>query len=266
MNTMEIARSAGVQTWTPVESAAPALQVKWARHADEVKAAQRLRYEVFAQEMGATLQTMPGCATGLDVDEFDAYCEHLLVLAPQADDAAPRVVGTYRVMLPDAIRRMGRCYSETEFELSPLAHLRPHMAELGRSCIAPDWRSGAVLLMLWSHLIRFLANNGAKCAIGCASIPMHDGGVNAAGVWNELRDHHMAPAALQVKAHHPLPVHLLPTSGHATLPPLVKGYLRIGAQLLGAPAWDADFGTADLPMMLTFADMPAAYRKRFLDH
>jgi len=237
------------------------LLVTWARHQDEVQAAQRLRHQVFHDECGAQLRPH---ALGLDVDEFDDCCEHLLVHTVPTDESPAQVVGTYRVLLPGAARRMGRYYTETEFDLSRLAHLRPTMAELGRSCIAAPWRTGGVILMLWTHLVRFLHAHAVQQAIGCASVPMPDGGANAARLWQELRSLHMSPEPLRVTPRVALPVDLLPSQGPAEWPPLVRGYVKIGAQVLGAPAWDSSFGCADLPMMLDFATMSPAYRRRFM--
>lgn len=263
------ARSDTARTLAPVQQRP--LKVHWARHLDEVRAAQRLRHEVFVLEGGArpisshsTTGTGSSTDPGLDIDAFDDACEHLLVSLEATDESAEQVVGTYRVLLPDAARRMGQYYTETEFDIQSLNGLRPTLAELGRSCIAGPWRTGGVILMLWSHLVRFLIANGAQHAIGCASVGMADGGANAARLWRELQGSHLAPQSLRVMPHLPLPVHLLPQDGQADWPPLVKGYVKCGAKVLGAPAWDSDFGCADLPMLLDIAGMTPAYRKRFL--
>ena len=237
------------------------LKVAWVRHEDELRAAQRLRHRVFHEEWNP--HATPS-SQALDVDRFDAYCEHLIVTAVESADRPAQVVGTYRVLLPDAARRAGGYYTETEFDLSGLQGLKPSLAELGRSCIAAPWRTGGVILMLWTHLVRFLHANGVQQAIGCASVPMPDGGANAARLWHELRGTHLAPEHLRVTPHVALPVDLLPAMGAAEWPPLVRGYIKIGAQVLGAPAWDSAFGCADLPMMLDFNGMSAAYRKRFI--
>lgn len=237
------------------------LTVSWVRHQDELRAAQRLRYQVFHGEWGARQLSEP---SGLDHDAFDEHCEHLIVSLAESADAPAQVVGTYRVLLPDAARRAGRYYTDTEFDLTALEPLKPTMAELGRSCIAAPWRTGGVILMLWTHLIRFLSDNGVERAIGCASVPMPDGGANAARLWQELRSSHLVPEALRVRPRVALPVDLLPSEGAAEWPPLVRGYIKIGAKVLGAPAWDSDFGCADLPMMLDLAAMSPAYRKRFM--
>ena len=244
------------------------LQVRWARHLDEVRQAQRLRHEVFAQELGADLSSRSPDGADLDIDDFDDYCEHLLVSTVTTDEAAERVVGTYRVMLPQAAVRAGRYYTESEFDLEALLPLRPNMAELGRSCIAPAWRTGGVIMMLWSHLAKFLFANQVHHAIGCASISMADGGHNAARLWEELRHGHLTDLQRRVAPHVPLPVERLLQSTRrdqpAEWPALIKGYVKCGAKVMGPPAWDPDFGTADLPILLDMVGMSDSYRRRLL--
>ena len=246
--------------------AAPLLEAIWTRHEDELRAAQRLRWRVFADEMGARLQTPPGVEPGLDVDRFDAHCEHLVVRTVATAAAPAQVVGTYRVLMPAAARRLGGLYSDTEFDLVRLARLRPGLAELGRSCIAPGWRHGGVVLMLWSQLGAFMQRNGIQCVMGCASVPIRDGGRQAADLWNVLRRTHLAALDDQVTPRLALPVDSLATGAKVEPPPLIKGYLRCGGKVLGPPAWDPDFCSADLPMLLRLSDLPATYRRRFLTH
>ena len=241
-----------------------ALVTCWARHADEVRAAQQLRWRVFAEDMGARLTPPAGTPAGHDVDLFDAHCEHLLVRTVETDDAPSRVVGTYRVLAPSAARRLGGLYSDTEFDLTRLRTLRPRMVELGRSCTDAAYRNGGVILLLWSSLAEFMQRNGLDLAIGCASVPMRDGGHVAASLWQQLSERHLAPIERRVRPRLPLPVDELRSDLAVEAPPLIKGYLACGAKLLGAPAWDPDFGTADLPMLLDLAELPEAYRRRFL--
>ena len=244
--------------------AAPArcgVAVAWARHVDEVREAQRLRFSVFASEMGARLNTpLPGH----DVDLFDDYCEHLLV----RDADTRQVIGTYRVLTPAQARRVGSTYSDTEFDLTRLRSLRSRMVELGRSCVHPDHRHGGVILALWGALADFMVRNQLDTMIGCASIPMlHNGVVSgdaAASIWEQLRHTHMAPIDYHVLPRLALPVEKLDGSLPIEPPALIKGYLRLGARVLGAPAWDPDFNTADLPMLMRLADLPVKYRKHFL--
>ncbi|NML18302.1 GNAT family N-acetyltransferase [Azohydromonas caseinilytica] len=248
----------------PVERARPArLEAVWARHEDEVAQAQRLRHRVFVQEMGARLRPAPGTPEGHDADLFDRYCEHLLVRTQATADASAQVVGTYRVLTPEGARLAGGLYSDLEFDLVRLRPLRRHMAELGRSCIDPRWRSGSVILLLWSALAAFMQRNGFQHMVGCASISMRDGGHAAASLWQQLRRTHLAPVDLQVRPRLPLPLESLRSDLAVEAPPLIRGYLRCGARVLGAPAWDPDFNTADLPLMLRLRDLPAAYSRHF---
>ncbi|MBI3157365.1 MAG: GNAT family N-acetyltransferase [Burkholderiales bacterium] len=227
-----------------------------------MRAAQRLRHLVFVQEMGARIAPPRGTPPGHDADLFDPFCEHLLVVAGEGD--AAEVVGTYRVLTPDAARRAGGLYSETEFDLTRLRPLRPRLAELGRSCVHPDWRRGGTILLLWAALADFMARNALDAMVGCASVPMRDGGHAAADLWRQLAATHLAPVEHRVRARLPLPVDELGSGRSVEPPPLLAGYLRCGARLLGAPAWDPDFGTADLPLLLRLADLPPRHRRHFL--
>jgi putative hemolysin len=240
------------------------LQAVWATQADEVREAQRLRFRVFAEEMGARLTPLPGTPAGLDVDAFDAHCEHLLVRTQETDDAPSRVVGTYRVLTPAAAKRAGGLYSDHEFDLSRLDALRPRFAELGRSCTAAEFRTGGVILMLWGALAGFMLRNGLDITVGCASITMHDGGHTAASLWHKLRADHLVASEFAATPRLPLPVEQLRGDLDVEPPALIKGYLRCGGQVLGPPAWDPEFQTADLPMMMKLADLPASYRRRFI--
>lgn len=237
------------------------IQVTWARHLDEVREAQRLRFDVFVNEMGARLTTP---IFGHDVDLFDDYCEHLLV----RDTESGQVIGTYRVLTPAQAKRVGGTYSDTEFDLTRLRSLRPRMVELGRSCVHPDHRHGGVIMALWSALGSFMVRNQLDTMIGCASIPMLCnglvGGDTAASIWQQVRKTHLAPIDYHVFPRLPLPVDQLDGSMTVEPPALIKGYLRLGARVLGAPAWDPDFNTADLPMLMRLADLHPRYRKHFL--
>lgn len=247
-----------------VEPSSPTrLLVQWARHQDEVRAAQRLRHQVFVQEMGARLPTP---LAGHDIDHFDDYCEHLLVRDPVSD----AVIGTYRLLTPAEARRAGGLYSDNEFDLAPIDAWRPRLVELGRSCVHADWRNGATILALWGALAEFMLRNRLEAMLGCASVPMYHPGLaygeGAASIWQQLRTRYLAEPEMQVQPYTALP---LPTEGRGTsgaaevqAPALIQGYLRMGAKVLGAPAWDPDFQTADLPLMARIEDLPARYRRQ----
>lgn len=249
----------------PQASAKPRLDVAWARHEDEVREAQRLRHAVFVDEMGARLNLPQGAPAGHDIDAFDPFCEHLLVRAVEPGQHSGPVVGTYRVLTPAAAKRAGGLYSETEFDLTRLRALRPQMVELGRSCVHPDHRSGGAIMLLWAALAEFMQRNALDTMIGCASISMRDGGHFAASLWKQLSQTHLAGIEHQVRPRLPLPVDELRQDLAADAPPLIKGYLRCGARVLGAPAWDPDFNTADLPLLMRIQDLPARYRRHFID-
>jgi putative hemolysin len=236
------------------------IRVSWALHEDEVREAQKLRFNVFVGEMGAQLSCK---LAGHDIDLFDDYCEHLLV----RDVLTEQVIGTYRVLTPAQAKRAGGTYSDTEFDLTRLRSIRSRMVELGRSCVHPDHRHGGVILALWGALFEFMNRNQLDTMIGCASIPMlHNGMVSgdvAASIWSQLSATHMASVEYHVRPRLPLPVEQLDRHLQVEPPALIKGYLRLGAKILGAPAWDPDFNSADLPMIMRVADMPARYRKHF---
>jgi putative hemolysin len=235
----------------------PNFKVEWANTVNEVKEAQRLRYKVFAEEMGAKLSQN---VEGIDIDEFDQYCDHLLV----RDQESLKVVGTYRVLPPHKAKEIGRLYSDSEFDLTRLNHLRPKLVELGRSCVHQDYRSGAVIMALWSGLAQYMLKNNYEIMLGCASIPMGDGGHFAASLYNSLRSEQMAPTELHAFPRLPLPLDKLNGGLNVEAPPLIKGYLKLGAKICSAPAWDPDFNTADLLTMMRLSDINPRYAKHFL--
>jgi len=249
-----------ISTSSPKDSKS-AIKVSWAKHQDEVREAQKLRYSVFANEMGARL---PATIPGHDIDLFDDYCEHLLV----RDGETNAVIGTYRVLTPVQAKRVGGTYTDTEFDLTRLRNMRERMVELGRSCVHPDHRHGGVILALWGALFEFMSRNQLDTMIGCASIPMlHNGIVSgdaAASMWKQLSKSNLASIEFHVRPRLPLPIEELDSNLPVEPPALIKGYLRLGAKILGAPAWDPDFNTADLPMLMQVKDLPLRYRKHFI--
>lgn len=222
----------------------------------ELFEAQRLRYQVFAGELGARID---GPFPGIDADLFDAYCEHLVV----RDRWTERLVGTYRLLTAEAARGLGRFYCESEFDLVRLDPLRPAMVELGRACVAPEYRSGPVLRLLWSGIGRFLRERGYRYLIGCASIDAHDGGHLAASVYLRLAGEYMAAGRFAARPHRRLPLESTVPYLDPELPVLLKGYLRAGARVCGEPALDEAFGTADLLMLLDVSEAAPRYAERF---
>ncbi len=246
-----------LHTAEQTRSRGPRLHVTLATCESEILAAQKLRYQIFAEELGARLPTR---IAGVDRDLFDPHCEHLIV----RDEESGRIVGTYRILSPEAARSVGSYYSESEFDLTRLAHLRPRTVEVGRSCIDPSYRSGAVISLLWAGLARYMLDNGHEYLIGCASIGMNDGGHNAAAIYNSLSSQ-LSPLEYRVFPRCPLPLAQLSQTSPAELPPLLKGYLRAGAWVCGEPAWDPDFNTADLLLLLPMSRINERYVRHFVE-
>lgn len=238
-------------------AAFPKLSLSLATTREEVREVQRLRYKIFIETMGLSALAND---EGLDVDEFDAYCDHLIV----RDARTLKVVGTYRVLGPNAARECGRFYSESEFDLGRLHHLRGSMVEAGRACIHPEYRSGGVIMLLWAGLAAFMRRERCEHLIGCASISLADGGHSAAAVYRGLSAAQLAPPEYRVTPHVPFPLPEQDFGGNAQVPPLLKGYLRSGAWVCGEPAWDADFHSADLFMLLPLAKLDERYARHYL--
>ncbi|WP_328929011.1 GNAT family N-acetyltransferase [Streptomyces sp. NBC_00190] len=235
----------------------PRYAVRLARNEDEVRAAQSLRHQVFAGELGARLD---GPEPGLDVDAFDAYCDHLLVI----DEEREQVVGTYRLLPPERAAVAGRLYSEGEFDLSALAPIRPDLVEVGRSCVHPDHRNGAVIALIWAGLARYMERSGHNWLAGCCSIPLADGGVLAAATREAALARAFAPEEYRVTPHLPWNPEGITFPARMELPPLLRGYLRLGAWVCGEPALDAEFGCADLYVLLSLRRTNPRYLKHFL--
>jgi putative hemolysin len=234
---------------------APRLGVGLARTDNDLEEAQRLRFKVFSQEMGARLGD-PDAA--IDADEFDAVCDHLLV----RDLDSGRVVGTYRILAPHRARAFGRLYSESEFDLARLAHLRPSLIEVGRSCVHADYRTGATILLLWAGLAQYMRKGGYRHLVGCASASLADGGAQAAGLRDELQAYLCEPE-YRVFPHLPFPHERMARPARVEVPPLIKGYLRVGARVCGEPAWDPDFHSADFLVWVSLDTMRPRYARHF---
>jgi putative hemolysin len=235
------------------------LSVHLARSNNEIREAQRLRYRVFAEEMGARLA---GTEPGIDEDLFDPYCDHLVV----ADEETGEVLGTYRILSGLTAQRLGTFYSDTEFDLARLANLRERTVELGRSCVHPDYRSGAVIALLWSGLAQYMQEHGYDYILGCASMSMADGGHAAAAAYRRLSQKHLSPPEYRAFPRCALPLQQLNAEVTPVIPPLIKAYLRVGAWICGEPAWDPDFNTADLLMMLPLSRLDQRYARHFMRH
>ncbi|MFJ5846385.1 GNAT family N-acetyltransferase [Streptomyces sp. NPDC092903] len=235
----------------------PRYRVSLAVDQEEVRAAQRLRHQVFAAEFGARLE---GPEPGLDSDAFDAYCDHLLVRETATGD----VVATYRLLPPERARIAGRLYAEGEFDLARLTPIRDDLVEVGRSCVHPAHRDGAVIALIWAGLARYMERTGHNWLAGCCSISLSDGGGAAARAWETVRNKHLAPEDYWVSPHRLWQAPAALPGGLAALPPLLRGYLRLGARICGAPAHDPEFNVADLYVLLSLRGTDPRYLRHFL--
>lgn len=227
-----------------------------ARTPARIESAQRLRYQVFTQEYGAELET----DSGIDQDRFDPWCEHFLVT-----DQSGEVVATTRLLHGDVAARIGGFYSEDEFDMARLKCNQGLFAELGRTCIRGDFRSGAALSMLWSAVAQYLVAERIDYLLGCASISMLDGGYKAWRISQQVQQDHMAADAFRVTPKRTLP-HLANQtlkSAKVEIPPLIRTYMRLGAEVCGEPCWDPAFRCADLLVLLDVDKLSARYARRY---
>ena len=238
-----------------------ALEARLARDAAEVEAAQRLRYRVFYEEMTAT-PSAEMRAAGRDFDRFDAACDHLLVLDGRLGDGPEAIVGTYRLLRGEVAARHGGFYSEGEFDLGALAAHRARTLELGRACVDARYRTRATMQRLWSGIADYVFTHDVGVMLGCASLPGTDPEAIAPAL-SYLHHRHLAPPELRPRA---LPglfrrMDLLPPERFAEsdavaalearavvagLPPLIKGYLRLGGFVGEGAVVDHQFGTTDV--------------------
>lgn len=232
------------------------LYLSLARTPAEIAEAQRLRYKVFAEEMGAQVSG----TGGLDIDGFDDFCDHLLV----RESNTHQVIGTYRILSPHQAAQAGGYYSAGEFDLSRITHLYDRTVEVGRACVHQAYRSGGTITMLWAGLAKYMQMHHYEYMIGCASVPMNDGGHAAASLFNRLKDDYLSPAEYRVFPHNRLPIEALNQDMQVACPPLIKGYLRLGAYICSEPAWDAYFNTADMLVMLPLSRINKRYAAHFL--
>lgn len=249
---------AKVSTDTFSEQATGSLQVSLAETRQEIEESLRLRYQVFCTEMGANLQPQDG---GLETDEFDRHCLHLLV----RDTGSGQVVGSTRLLLDRAIPDAGMFYSETEFDLHPILSLSGRFMEVGRTCIHAEYRTGAAIRTLWNGIAQQVIQHDIDYLIGCASLPMGSDGAHAHAIIDRIRDRYFTPDALRAQPRLPLPEATLPANTSVVLPALLKAYLRLGAKVAGEACWDPVFNVADLFILLDRERLAPRYARTFID-
>ncbi|MBX7450280.1 GNAT family N-acetyltransferase [Mycolicibacterium sp. 3033] len=238
---------------TPAGSA-PRYSLLLCRDDASIEAAQRLRHDVFTSEPGFAFAD---AGSGRDVDPFDEYCDHLLV----REDRTGELVGCYRMLPAPGAIAAGGLYTATEFDVSALDALRPSLVEMGRAVVRDGHRNGAVVLMMWAGILAYLDHSGYDYVTGCVSVPVADpariepAGAHLRGVRDFVMRRHRAPHELTVRPYRPVIVdgrtlEDIAPPARVSVPPLMRGYLRLGAQVCGEPAHDPDFGVGDFPALL----------------
>jgi putative hemolysin len=235
---------------------------------DDVQAARRLRHQVFSTEFGAIT---PG-PDGLDADDFDDICDHLIVwhgaaATAETDFTGKRAIATYRLLPPhanDGTPLACGLYSAGEYDLTPLEGLLDRTVEAGRSCVAAEHRSGTAVSLLWGGITRYMHLSGYRYLIGCASVPLTDGGGNAAAFADLAAVKHAASPELCCEPHRPFDTDGIGRPHRAAIPSLLRGYLRLGAVVCGPPALDPEFGTADFLVLLDLQRADQRYLRYFL--
>ena len=238
----------------------------------DLRAAQRLRYRVFVQELGGD-GPMVDHAQGLERDEFDPVVDHLMLVDTRRDPAAcDHVIGAYRLLRSDVAERFGRYYCDGEYDLTALRASGRRMVELGRSCVDPDFRGGSGMFLLWNALADYVLDHGIEILFGVASF--HGTDVRPlAQALSWLHHNHLAPASLRPVARPPhyQRMDLVPPEGldrqaaMAAMPALIKAYLRLGG-VVGDGAWiDHDFNTTDVFLLMDTAAMSARHRRFYQD-
>ncbi len=232
------------------------LGVRIATTAAEIDAAQALRYRIFYNEMGAHADATTR-ATGRDRDRFDAVADHLLVVDHAIGPGPEGVVGTYRLIRTQAAARAGGFYSADEYELGPILAFPGQVMELGRSCVDAAYRKSAVMQLLWRGIAAYVFRHRIGLMFGCASLHGTDPDALAAEL-TYLHAHHLAPPELRMRAVAPRyvemrrtdPAAINPLRALAALPPLIKGYLRLGGFVGDGAVIDSQFNTIDVAIVV----------------
>lgn len=245
------------------------LNVRLAASEEDLKAAQKLRYRMFYEEAGVPAPLLQA-SEKRDFDRFDAYCDHLLVTRRQAADVPEQVIGTYRLLRKKKAREAGGHIAGGEFDLAPLRRYPGDAVELGRACVDPEYRSGAVMQLLWKGIADYILARRISLLFGCASFP----GTNIDDVRHSLSylyHHHMAEAVWAPRAHadnatpfRPLPLKKLDgVRALREMPPLIKGYLRTGAVIGEGVYIDHDLNTIDVCMLMETGRLASRYARHY---
>lgn len=255
------------ESWDVVP--AGSVEIRLARCASEVEAAQRLRYRVFYGEMGASASPET-LASGLDRDRFDDIADHLLVIDRALGQGVESVVGTYRLIRRPAAKRLGGFYTADEYDISKLEAFNGEILELGRSCVDGRYRTRPTMQLLWRGIAAYVFHYDIRMMFGCASLPGID--VDALALpLSYLHHNHLAPEAVRTRALDRLYVDMdrLPSDridrrqALSALPPLIKGYLRLGGWVGDGAVVDTQFNTTDVCVLVGTRTISEKYLRHY---
>jgi putative hemolysin len=249
------------------------LELRLTRNRDEIEAAQKLRYRVFYEELGA-VPTDAMRVARIDADGFDAVADHLVVVdVERGSDRQPCVVGCYRVLRESVARECGGFYTAREFDLAGVRCVDGEVMELGRSCVEPEYRTGAVMQLLWRGIADYVDGHGVGLMLGCASLPGTDPEA-AAMVLSFLHHNTLAPEGLRPRAladrfvqTDRMPAEAIDVrAALKRLPPLLKAYLRMGGMIGEGAVIDRQFNTIDVCLVLPTERVRANYQRHYRLH
>lgn len=249
----------------PISISIGNLEIRLAESAAEIRAAQKLRWRVFYEEMAAK-PTAEMAAQQLDFDRFDAFCDHLVVM----DTALDQVVGTYRLIRRSVAAAHGGHYSAAEYNIRPVLDYPGEVLEVGRSCVDPAYRTRGTMQLLWQGIAAYVFTYDISMLFGCASLPGTDPAQLALPL-SYLHYHHLAPPAIRVRAlpdryvdmRRMDPAQIDPRLGFNSLPPLIKGYLRLGGVIGEGAVVDTDFNTTDVFIIVKRETISDRYLKHY---
>ena len=246
---------------TPTRSSHPRLFAEFVSDQNEIREIQKLRYDVFCEEYNVKLPTSTYWnGHPVDADAVDDACLHLVV----RDGQTLEPVGYTRILTREQAETVGGFYSSHEFDIDNILNIDGRIMEIGRTCIHPEYRSGATIAVLWSRIARFMTEHNYQYLFGCASISLADGGAAFASIMPDLRARHLCQADTRVTPRLPFRTQLRSGETKAQLPPLLKAYMKMGAQICGEACWDPEFNVADVFVVLNLEQVANRYAKRFL--
>ena len=249
----------------------PQFELRFAKSDADLRAAQRLRYRVFVEELGSD-GDMVDHAMQLERDEFDPHHEHLMLLdRSRSDDPLEQCVAVYRLLTGETAEKLGSFYTEGEYDLSVLKASGKQLLELGRSCVAPEYRGGTALFHMWAGLAKFVFEGGYDVLFGVASFHGTDI-AKLAEPLSFLHHRHLAPEALRVRAveDHYQNMDLIPEEqidrprAMRAIPPLIKAYLRTGGTVGEGAFIDRAFNTVDVCLILDTRQIPQRQKDMYI--